>query len=123
MGYVGDMRMVLTYKALKSDEELKATQISQKILSATRESSSLSEEREAKLAELDKDDPNYDADVDAIEDDYKDMLAELAAKDDDLEQQKSNCETKIKLYDGYITAFQQAEQSKIASSHTYGAQQ
>lgn len=122
MGYVGDMRMVLTYKALKSDEELKATQISQKMLSTTRETNSMNEEREAKLAELDKDDPNYDAEVDKIEDDYKDMLADLATYEDDLEQQKSNCETKIKLYDGYITSFQQAEQSKIASSHTYGQQ-
>ena len=68
------------------------------------------------------DNPNYDNDVEALKESYKDDLAEIEAWEEELEQQKSDCETEISMLKGYIDSWQTALQSNIQKSHTYGAQ-
>ena len=60
MAYAGIQTMLLAYKMRKSDKEFEATQIAQKLLTATKDSTSLTEWREQELAKISEDDPNYD---------------------------------------------------------------
>ena len=122
MAYAGIQTMLLAYKMRKSDKEFEATQIAQQLYTATKDSSSLSEWRDQELSKLSEDDPNYDAQVDKVENQYNTDLIDIAAWEDDLEQQKSNCETEIKQLDGYISSWEQALQTNIQKAHTYGAQ-
>ena len=122
MAYAGIQTMLLAYKMRKSDKEFEATQIAQQLYTATKDSSSLSEWRDQELSKLSEDDPNYDAQVDKVENKYNTDLKDIAAWEDDLEQQKSNCETEIKQLDGYISSWEQALQTNIQKAHTYGAQ-
>ena len=122
MAYAGIQTMLLAYKMRKSDKEFEATQIAQQLYTATKDSSSLSEWRDQELSKLSEDDPNYDAQVDDVENQYNEDLKDIAAWEDELEQQKSNCETEIKQLDGYISSWEQALQTNIQKAHTYGAQ-
>lgn len=122
MAYAGIQTMLLAYKMRKSDKEFEATQIAQELYTATKDSSSLSEWRDQELSKLSEDDPDYDTQVDEIENQYNSDLKDIAAWEDDLEQQKSNCETEVKQLDGYISSWEQALQTNIAKTHTYGAQ-
>ena len=122
MAYAGIQTMLLAYKMRKSDKEFEATQIAQKLLTATKDSTSLTEWREQELAEISEDDPNYDTAVDEIESQYKLDLKDVAEWEDELEQQQSNCETEIKQLDGYISSWEQALQTNVQKAHTYGAQ-
>ena len=122
MAYAGIQTMLLAYKMRKSDKEFEATQIAQQLYNATKESSSLSEWRDQELGKLSEDDPNYDAQVDGVENKYNEDLKDIATWEDELEQEKSNCETEIKQLDGYISSWEQALQTKIQKDHTYGAQ-
>ena len=122
MAYAGIQTMLLAYKMRKSDKEFEATQIAQKLLTATKDSTSLTEWREQELAKISEDDPNYDTAVDEIESQYKLDLKDVAEWEDELEQQQSNCETEIKQLDGYISSWEQALQTKVQKAHTYGAQ-
>ncbi|RAI11460.1 MAG: hypothetical protein DKM24_04840 [Candidatus Melainabacteria bacterium] len=122
MAYAGIQTMLLAYKMRKSDKEFEATQIAQQLYNATKDSSALSEWRDQELGKLSEDDPNYDAQVDKVENQYNTDLKDIAAWEDDLEQQKSNCETEIKQLDGYISSWEQALQTNIQKAHTYGAQ-
>lgn len=122
MAYAGIQTMLLAYKMRKSDKEFEATQIAQKLLTATKDSTSLTEWREQELAKISEDDPNYDAAVDEIESQYKLDLKDVAEWEDELEQQQSNCETEIKQLDGYISSWEQALQTNVQKAHTYGAQ-
>lgn len=122
MAYAGIQTMLLAYKLRKSDKEFEATQIAQQLYNATKESSSLSEWRDQELGKLSEDDPNYDAQVDGVENKYNEDLKDIATWEDELEQEKSNCETEIKQLDGYISSWEQALQTNIQKAHTYGAQ-
>lgn len=122
MAYAGIQTMLLAYKMRKSDKEFEATQIAQQLYTATKESSSLSEWRDQELGKLSEDDPNYDAQVDGVEKKYNEDLKDIATWEDELEQEKSNCETEIKQLDGYISSWEQALQTNIQKAHTYGAQ-
>ncbi len=122
MAYAGIQTMLLAYKMRKSDKEFEATQIAQKLLTATQDSTSLTEWREQELAKISEDDPNYDTAVDEIESQYKLDLKDVAEWEDELEQQQSNCETEIKQLDGYISSWEQALQTNVQKAHTYGAQ-
>ncbi|RAI11594.1 MAG: hypothetical protein DKM23_04620 [Candidatus Melainabacteria bacterium] len=122
MAYAGIQTMLLAYKMRKSDKEFEATQIAQQLYNATKESSSLSEWRDQELGKLSEDDPNYDAQVDGVENKYNEDLKDIATWEDELEQEKSNCETEIKQLDGYISSWEQALQTNIQKAHTYGAQ-
>lgn len=122
MAYAGIQTMLLAYKMRKSDKEFEATQIAQQLYNATKESSSLSEWRDQELGKLSEDDPNYDAQVDGVEKKYNEDLKDIATWEDELEQEKSNCETEIKQLDGYISSWEQALQTNIQKAHTYGAQ-
>ena len=122
MAYAGIQTMLLAYKMRKSDKEFEATQIAQKLLTATKDSTSLTEWREQELAKISEDDPNYDTAVDKIEGQYKLDLNDVAEWEDELEQQQSNCETEIKQLDGYISSWEQALQTNVQKAHTYGAQ-
>ena len=122
MAYAGIQTMLLAYKMRKSDKEFEATQIAQKLLTATKDSTSLTEWREQDLAKISEDDPNYDTAVDEIESQYKLDLKDVAEWEDELEQQQSNCETEIKQLDGYISSWEQALQTNVQKAHTYGAQ-
>lgn len=122
MAYAGIQTMLLAYKMRKSDKEFEATQIAQQLYNTTKDSSSLSEWRDQELGKLSEDDPNYDAQVDGVEDKYNRELKDIAKWEDELEQQKSNCETEIKQLDGYISSWEQALQTNIQKAHTYGAQ-
>ena len=122
MAYAGIQTMLLAYKMRKSDKEFEATQIAQKLLTATQDSTSLTEWREQELAKISEDDPNYDTAVDEIERQYKLDLKDVAEWEDELEQQQSNCETEIKQLDGYISSWEQALQTNVQKAHTYGAQ-
>ncbi len=122
MAYAGIQTMLLAYKMRKSDKEFEATQIAQKLLTATKDSTSLTEWREQELAKISEDDPNYDTAVDEIEGQYKLDLKDVAEWEDELEQQQSNCETEIKQLDGYISSWEQALQTNVQKAHTYGAQ-
>lgn len=122
MAYAGIQTMLLAYKMRKSDKEFEATQIAQKLLTATKDSTSLTEWREQELAKISEDDPNYDTAVDEIESQYKLDLKYVAEWEDELEQQQSNCETEIKQLDGYISSWEQALQTNVQKAHTYGAQ-
>lgn len=122
MAYAGIQTMLLAYKMRKSDKEFEATQIAQKLLTATKDSTSLTEWREQELAKISEDAPNYDTAVDEIESQYKLDLKDVAEWEDELEQQQSNCETEIKQLDGYISSWEQALQTNVQKAHTYGAQ-
>ena len=122
MAYAGIQTMLLAYKMRKSDKEFEATQIAQQLYNATKESSALSEWRDQELGKLSEDDPNYDAQVDGVENKYNEDLKDIATWEDELEQEKSNCETEIKQLDGYISSWEQALQTNIQKAHTYGAQ-
>lgn len=122
MAYAGIQTMLLAYKMRKSDKEFEATQIAQKLLTATKDSTSLTEWREQELAKISEDDPNYDTAVDEIESQYKLDLKDVAEWEDELEQQQSNCETEIKQLDGYISSWEQALRTNVQKAHTYGAQ-
>lgn len=122
MAYAGIQTMLLAYKMRKSDKEFEATQIAQQLYTATKDSSSLSEWRDQELSKLSEDDPDYDTQVDDVENQYNEDLKDIAAWEDELEQQKSNCETEIKQLDGYISSWEQALQTNIQKAHTYGAQ-
>lgn len=122
MAYAGIQTMLLAYKMRKSDKEFEATQIAKQLYNATKESSSLSEWRDQELGKLSEDDPNYDAQVDGVENKYNEDLKDIATWEDELEQEKSNCETEIKQLDGYISSWEQALQTNIQKAHTYGAQ-
>lgn len=122
MAYAGIQTMLLAYKMRKSDKEFEATQIAQKLYNYTKDSSALSEWRDQELSKLSEDDPNYDAQVDKVENQYNTDLKDIAAWEDELEQEKSNCETEIKQLDGYISSWEQALQTNIQKAHTYGAQ-
>lgn len=122
MAYAGIQTMLLAYKMRKSDKEFEATQIAQKLYNATKDSSALSEWRDQELGKLSEDDPNYDAQVDGVENKYNEDLKDIATWEDELEQEKSNCETEIKQLDGYISSWEQALQTNIQKAHTYGAQ-
>ncbi|MGN0018547.1 MAG: hypothetical protein ACI37S_05860 [Candidatus Gastranaerophilaceae bacterium] len=122
MAYVGIQTMLLAYKMQKTDKESQLAEISQKLLVEQRKSNAASDDYTQSKAELDKDDPNYDNDVEALKESYKDDLAEIEAWEEELEQQKSDCETEISMLKGYIDSWQTALQSNIQKSHTYGAQ-
>ena len=122
MAYAGIQTMLLAYKMRKSDKEFEATQIAQQLYTATKDSSSLSEWRDQELSKISEDDPNYDAQVDGVENKYNEDLKDIATWEDELEQEKSNCETEIKQLDGYISSWEQALQTNIHKAHTYGAQ-
>ncbi len=122
MAYAGIQTMLLAYKMRKSDKEFEATQIAQKLYNTTKDSSSLSEWRDQELGKISEDDPNYDAQVDGVEEKYNKELKDIAKWEDELEQQQSNCETEIKQLDGYISSWEQALQTNVQKAHTYGAQ-
>ena len=123
MAYAGIQTMLLAYKMQKSDKEFQLMQITNQLTAATKDSSALSENRDAKLSELSKDDPNYEEYVDEIDKEYEYDLAEIAAWEDELQQKQSDCNTQISLLDGYINTWTTALQQNIAKGHTYGAQQ
>ena len=123
MAYAGIQTMLLAYKMQKSDKEFELMQITNKMASATKDSSALSENRDAKISEVSKDDPNYETIIDKIDKEYNNDLADIAAWEDELQQQQSNCNTQISMLDGYINTWQQALQTNIAKAHTYGVQQ
>ena len=120
MAYAGIQTMLLAYKMQKSDKEFQLMQITNQLTAATKDSSALSENRDAKLSELSKDDPNYEAYVDEIDEEYKNDLADIAAWEDELQQKQSDCNTQISLLDGYINTWQSALQQNIGKSHKYG---
>ncbi len=122
MAYAGIQTMLLAYKMQKSDKEFELMQITNQRSQATKDSSALSENYEAKKAELDKDDPDYESQVDELDDQYNLELSDIAAWEDELQQKESNCNTQISLLDGYINTWTSALQSNIKTSHTYGAQ-
>ena len=123
MAYAGIQTMLLAYKMQKSDKEFELMQITNQMASATKDSSALSENRDAKISEVSQDDPNYNEIIDEIDKEYNDNLADIAAWEDELQQKQSNCNTQISMLDGYINTWQQALQTNIAKSHTYGVQQ
>lgn len=128
MAYAGIQTMLLSYKMQKSDKEFELMQITNKRSQATKDSSALSENYEAKKAELKEqyaeDDPDYyNEAIDKLDDDYNLDLADIADWEDELQQKESNCNTQIKLLDGYITTWTSALQNGIKNAHTYGAQQ
>ncbi len=127
MAYAGIQTMLLAYKMRKSDKEFELTQIAHTYYNATKDSSALSEWRDQEIAKLDKelsdDDPQYDTRMDEIENDYNEMLKDIAAEETKLQQKQSDCETEIKQLDGYISSWQQALQTNISKSHSYGANQ
>lgn len=122
MAYAGIQTMLLAYKMRKSDKEFEATQIAQQLYNTTKDSSSLSEWRDQELSKISEDDPNYDSQVDGVEDKYNRELKDIVKWEEELEQQKSNCETEIKQLDGYISSWEQALQTNIQKAHTYGPQ-
>ena len=122
MAYAGIQTMLLAYKMQKTDKESQLSEISQKLLQETRNSKAASEDYSLSKSELDKDDPSYDDQLDELNDNYKEQLAEIASWEEELEQQKSDCETEIKLLDGYINSWQSALQANVQKAHTYGAQ-
>lgn len=122
MAYAGIQTMLLAYKMQKSDKEFELMQITNQRSQATKDSSALSENYEAKKAELDKDDPDYESQVDELDDQYNLELSDIAAWEDELQQKESNCNTQISLLNGYINTWTSALQSNVKTSHTYGAQ-
>ncbi|MGN1124976.1 MAG: hypothetical protein ACI4SM_02200 [Candidatus Gastranaerophilaceae bacterium] len=122
MGYAGIQTMLLTYKMQKSDKEFQLSELAHNISVATRNSNSLSEWYNTELSGLDKDDAGYEDSLNALDKEYKDQLAEIAAWEEELDQKKSNCETQISLLDGYINSSTSALQSNIQKAHTYGPQ-
>lgn len=123
MAYAGIQTMLLAYKMQKSDQEFKLMQITNDMTTASRDTRSLDENRQAKMNELSKDDPNYETLVDEIDKEYNMDLAEIASWEDELQQEQSNCNTQIKLLDGYINTWQAALQQNVAKAHTYGVTQ
>lgn len=122
MAYAGIQTMLLAYKMQKSDKEFELMQITNQRAQATKDSGALAENYEAKKAELDKDDPDYETQVDELDDKYNLELSDIAAWEDELQQKESNCNTQISLLDGYINTWTSALQSNIKTSHTYGNQ-
>ncbi len=122
MAYAGIQTMLLAYKMQKCDKEFELMQISNDLASATKQMGEVSEAFEEVKSGLDKDDPDYEAQIDALDDEYNNQLAEIAAWEDELQQKESNCNTQISLLSGYIESWQSALQSNIAKAHQYGAQ-
>lgn len=123
MAYAGIQTMLLAYKMQKSDQEFKLMQITNDMTTASRDTRSLDENRQAKMNELSKDDPDYETKVDEIDAEYNMDLAEIASWEDELQQEQSNCNTQIKLLDGYINTWQAALQQNVAKAHQYGVTQ
>ena len=123
MAYAGIQTMLLAYKMQKSDQEFKLMQVTNDMTTASRDTRSLDENRQAKMNELSKDDPNYETLVDEIDAEYNMDLAEIASWEDELQQEQSNCNTQIKLLDGYINTWQAALQQNVAKAHQYGVTQ
>ena len=128
MAYAGIQTMLLAYKMRKSDKEFELTQISQKLMAATRDASDYAKAYQAGKNALiqefgSEDEPGYEVALDDLTEQRDLELAELAEWEDNLEQQQSNCETEISMLDGYINSWQSALQQNIAKDHTYGAVQ
>lgn len=127
MAYAGIQTMLLSYKMQKSDKEFELMQITNERAQATKQSGALSENYEAKKAEIkeqySEDDPEYETQIDQLDDDFNADLAEISSWEDDLQQKESDCNTQISMLDGYITSWSKALQNGIKSSHSYGAQQ
>lgn len=126
MAYAGIQTMLLSYKMQKSDKEFELMQITNQRTQATKQSGALSEDYQAKKAELKEqystDDPEYEAQIDELDDSYNTDLAEIASWENDLQQKESDCNTQIKMLDGYITTWTSALQNGIKNAHTYGQQ-
>lgn len=122
MAYAGIQTMLLAYKMQKCDKEFELMQISNDLTRATKQMGEVSESFEEVKSGLDKDDPDYEAQIDALDDEYNNQLAEIAAWEDELQQKESNCNTQISLLSGYIESWQSALQTNVAKAHTYGAQ-
>lgn len=122
MAYAGIQTMLLAYKMRKCDKEFELMQISNDLALATKQQGQVAEAFEEVKSDLDKDDPDYEAQVDALDDEYNSQLAEIAAWEDELQQKESNCNTEISMLSGYIETWQSALQSNVTKAHTYGAQ-
>lgn len=120
MGYAGIQTMLLTYKMRKADKEFELAQISQKLTEAVSEKGDISNELAAAKAELSEDDPEYGDKATAYDQQFEKELEDVAAWEDELEQQQSNCQTTISQLDGYINSWEKALQTNIQKAHSYG---
>lgn len=122
MAYAGIQTMLLAYKMRKCDKEFELMQISNDLAQATKEMGQVAEAFEEVKSELDEDSPDYQDQIDALDDEYNTQLADIASWEDELQQKESNCNTEISMLSGYIESWQSALQTNVSKSHTYGAQ-
>ncbi len=122
MAYAGIQSMLLAYKMRKSDKEFELMQISQKLISETRDKTQMSEDYLNAQAELSKDDPNYAEAYEANKNEYEMKLADIAQMEEDLETQKESANTEISFLNEAINNWQEALKTGIQKAHTYGAQ-
>lgn len=122
MAYIGFLKLTELYRQQRSDENFKLMQISDNLVEAASKSSSISQDFELAKSQLSQDDPNYSDCLQALTEQYNNDLDEVATWEAELEHQKDSCETKVKLLDGYITAFESAAKQGISKDHTYGNQ-
>lgn len=120
MGYAGIQTMLLTYKMRKADKEFELAEISNNYTQAVAKSSAVNDELKQVKASLDSTDEDYGYQLEALDEHYGDELAEIAAWEDDLQQQQSNCQTEISQLDGYISSWEKALQTNIQKAHSYG---
>ena len=126
MAYAGIQTMLLAYKMRRSDKQFELSQIAHQLEVATRDSSSINELYDAKKADAaeqyGKDSVEYEDAVDDLDKKMNLKLADIAKWENELGQDKSNCETEIAQLDGYITSWTSALQQGVQKAHTYGAQ-
>ncbi len=120
MGYAGIQTMLLTYKMRKADKEFELTQITNEYIEKQSEYAAVNDRLTQIKAGLDTTDPDYSYQVEKLDEDYNNDLAEIASWEDDLQQKQSNCETEISMLNGYIESWSKALQTNIQKAHSYG---
>ncbi len=125
MAYAGIQTLLLTYKMQKADKEFHLSKVSDEYFKTLKESDAcntqLQKEKNKLMEEYEDDPEGYTEALEDLDDYYEEnILAEMAAKEELLQQEISNDNTQIKQLDGYINSWTTALQSSIAKTHTYG---
>lgn len=104
----------------KADKEFELAEISNKYTQAVSESHAINDELKEVKANLDSTSDDYGYQLEELDANYGIELAKIAAMEDELQQQQSDCETEIAQLDGYINSWEKALQTNIQKAHSYG---
>jgi len=124
MSYAGILATVNLYKSEKNQLTSDLSDILMNITDASKKTADLTAQETEKKSYVrenyDKEDTEYQVQMDEINAEFEDQLSQVNAWESELEQQKQAKETQVQMTSSYLDSFTEVLKNNVKKDFTYG---